>query len=204
MNPTEVLKICGTCLVPKPLDEFHKGNGKFGRNHNCKPCAKLYRRSHYKKNRDKVLRQNKAWSKAHPEQHKALVDQWTKKNRGKTRDYWERWRKKRWWSLKYGITKKDYARLAEFQGNRCAICKCTREEFGRRWQIDHDHKCCPGDRWCGKCIRGLLCMRCNMAIGLLRDSSKLFIAAMMYLEDPPTKKFPGWRVEEPNLFGGGQ
>jgi hypothetical protein len=48
--------------------------------------------------------------------------------------------------------------------------------------IDHDHACCPGRISCGKCIRGLLCNRCNRALGLLGDSIELLKKMIAYLE----------------------
>jgi Recombination endonuclease VII len=55
----------------------------------------------------------------------------------------------------------------------CAIChkKCI---SGRRLSIDHSHKT-------GK-IRGLLCTKCNTAIGLLNDNASLFELAIEYLK----------------------
>jgi hypothetical protein len=51
----------------------------------------------------------------------------------------------------------------------CARGGC--EPFGDAFpQADHDHNCCEPDptghaKSCGKCVRGLLCFRCNTALG---------------------------------------
>jgi hypothetical protein len=55
---------------------------------------------------------------------------------------------------------------------------------GQRICADHDHHCCPGQpkqraKTCGKCIRGLLCFRCNTALGyieLYRDRADVYLA----------------------------
>jgi hypothetical protein len=48
--------------------------------------------------------------------------------------------------------------------------------------VDHDHTCCSGEITCGKCVRGLLCVRCNTVLGLLRDDPEILRAAIAYLE----------------------
>lgn len=53
-------KVCATCKVDKPLEDFHKHkNGKFGRNFRCKKCAYEKRRDHWVKNRDKYVESSK-------------------------------------------------------------------------------------------------------------------------------------------------
>lgn len=56
---------------------------------------------------------------------------------------------------KYGLTPEDYARLFSEQGGVCAICH--RRQRKQRLSVDHDHET---DR-----VRGLLCTRCNRALG---------------------------------------
>ncbi|GGP31473.1 hypothetical protein GCM10010501_72640 [Streptomyces libani subsp. rufus] len=87
---------------------------------------------------------------------------------------------------RYGITAEDYEALLEAQGGACAICRepCT---TGNRLSVDHDHECCPGRRSCGKCIRGLLCTRCNPGIGYFRDNVELLRRAVAYLEGESSK-----------------
>lgn len=36
--------------------------------------------------------------------------------------------------------------------------------------VDHDHSCCPGKQSCGRCVRGLLCHLCNLAIGKTEET----------------------------------
>jgi len=80
---------------------------------------------------------------------------------------------------KYNITTEEYNSMLEAQNHTCALC--GRPEFVISYQtnnvlklaVDHDHSCCPGVRSCGKCVRGLLCMACNRAIGVIESSSSL-------------------------------
>lgn len=81
---------------------------------------------------------------------------------------------------KYGITVDEYEALLDRQGGVCAIC--GGEQLGRSLEIDHNHSCCPGDKSCGGCIRGLLCGKCNRGIGQLDDSVSMLRLAIAYLE----------------------
>lgn len=78
---------------------------------------------------------------------------------------------------KFGITEGDYDRMFDEQAGLCAICH---EPDSIKLAVDHDHACCDGDYSCGKCVRGLLCKRCNMAIGLLQDKPDIIMNAALY------------------------
>ena len=82
---------------------------------------------------------------------------------------------------KYGVTRRWYDETLENQGGKCAIC--GGDSGVRTFSIDHDHNCCPGTaESCGKCVRGLLCGRCNTAIGLLKENPETIRAALRYIE----------------------
>ncbi|SRR6266852_3596238 len=77
----------------------------------------------------------------------------------------------------YGLTIDDLLSLMERQDNLCSICKTDLKELNpKNVHIDHCH-----DSEEMK-IRGILCNKCNMALGLLNDDPKLFEACIKYLE----------------------
>lgn len=69
----------------------------------------------------------------------------------------------------YGITKEEILRLELAADGLCQICKRP-----GRLCIDHDHST--------RMVRGVLCKKCNSAIGLLGDDPKIIRAALDYLE----------------------
>lgn len=75
----------------------------------------------------------------------------------------------------YGITPEDYATQLAVQGGACAICGT--DNPSDRWDnfaVDHDHE--TGE------VRGLLCGKCNKAIGLLSDDVSRLRSAIAYLQ----------------------
>lgn len=82
--------------------------------------------------------------------------------------------------VRYGITLEQYQLMLKEQNGHCAICPATPEQVGTLC-VDHDHGCCPGEKTCGNCLRGLLCPACNTAIGLLNDDVIRIQSAAFYL-----------------------
>jgi len=80
----------------------------------------------------------------------------------------------------YGITAEDYYSMLVDQNGKCAVCESEEVNSSRvssgKLFIDHCHDT-------GK-VRGLLCSKCNHAIGLLNDDPELLHKAIAYLNKP--------------------
>ena len=117
----------------------------------------------------------------------------TKKSNEKRKDYHKRYYKvyyilrKEEYKIKsrekhlrrrYGINSDIYNSILKEQNFKCLVCDCNLKELKRNPDIDHNHK--TGE------VRGILCSNCNVAIGLLKEDTKLIKKALLYLEHNKT------------------
>lgn len=73
----------------------------------------------------------------------------------------------------YGITQAQKEEMLEAQGKVCAICGA--DSPGKtRWHTDHCHDSLK--------VRGILCVRCNTALGLAKDDPTLLRTMAAYIE----------------------
>jgi hypothetical protein len=149
----------------KPLEAFYRMKAtKDGRRPECKECFDARRRRWYEKNRDREIARVRSWQRANPDRVKA----WARKSRGK------RLKKLREIHLrnKFGLTPVEFDTLLAAQDGACALCDAP-PTSGISLHVDHDHG--TGE------IRGLLCMRCNNALGLFREDPDLLRRAARYV-----------------------
>jgi len=82
----------------------------------------------------------------------------------------------KWRNIKsmYNLTKEDFFDLFEKQDGKCALCNRVFETLTQRdLHIDHCHETNK--------IRGLLCMKCNVGLGMLGDNEEGLLKAMAYI-----------------------
>lgn len=145
----------------------------------CRECKRLHGLKYYAADPDKFRAEARARKKV------LLSDP---KARRKWLDYNRKWlaaltpekkEQRRACGRKYrfNLTPEAYAAMLEQQNGRCRICGLIFGiENSSRPRVDHDHTCCPGRRTCGKCTRGLLCLRCNNALGWYENNLDLLQA----------------------------
>ena len=138
-----------------------------GHRSDCIPCNLAAKKARTaldpQANRDRVRR----WQHQNPERYRAKQRSYAESGQ---KQIWDR---KSYLRRTYGITIADYDRMFEEQNGVCAICGEARPEE-RTLHIDHDHET--------GVIRGLLCFRCNNALGDFREEYELFQRAADYLD----------------------
>ena len=161
-------KTCRRCKEQKPITDFPMRKAKTTRKGHylrarrssyCKECESYYGTLWSKKpenlnKRRKVSRESRKRCR--------------QRNLTATREK-ERNHQRKQFLKKLGLTMTDIERMLQEQNNRCAICGVSNP-----LRVDHCHKT-------GK-VRGLLCDKCNMGIGLLQDDSNILRAAAEYIE----------------------
>ncbi len=170
-----MLKVCKKCELPKEEKSFALRSDTGRRRGVCTTCRKSpsrdpakqrkYKRDHYYRHLENNQARSRAWNQAHPEQ------------RFET-------------SLRhrFGISSKDFETLLTQQEGVCAACRLPetavdrRTRKVRRLHIDHDHET--------GVIRGLLCTRCNLAVGYLKDDPRRAEGVLSYLRESQRAPFP--------------
>ena len=126
---------------------------------------KEYSRRYRERHPDRVAASRQRWLEANPEFYK------DREAARKAQDP-EKYRT-RHFKARYGLTVERYNQMVAEQNGRCAICRSPPDKYGRLF-VDHDHR--------SGCIRGLLCWRCNVVLGQMKDDAVIFRAAAEYLE----------------------
>lgn len=161
MADQAITKICTHCKNDLPISSFGIAKGyRGGRRTQCNKCRTDLGRGRW---RTDQFRERRAARRAEN------IHEARKSDR-------ERKRKQN-----YGLSADDIARLLEQQGGGCALCK-TKKPGGRYdvFCVDHCHET-------GR-VRGLLCNRCNVALGALGDNVAGLAAALAYVSSPQEGK----------------
>ena len=176
-------KRCLYCHEVKPLSNFVRSNGNVDENtcvqclltlieeKECSRCHQIKPLSDFVKSKAKrmglVSRCKQCLSETHP--HRPYVP-------GKyPTPTPEVARSKNLFRL-YGITLVEYDAMLALQGGVCKVCGGPPYGKGGRYHVDHDHVT-------GK-IRGILCHKCNVALGMVQDKVEHLKALIAYLGEP--------------------
>lgn len=157
--PAETEKVCKACGEAHPLSDFYlRKKGGTARVTICRACHAEQRREYYYRPevRTRIAKQAKDRSELRRSQIRA-------KN-----------------LARYGLGAVEYDSMYDSQDGCCAICKKPGNRLGMGDPrntvlcVDHDHV--------DGAVRGLLCHRCNRAVGLLGDNATTLKSAIFYLE----------------------
>lgn len=88
---------------------------------------------------------------------------WNRENADRVRD--------RQYMTMYGITLDQYNGLVELQNGVCRLCGAVEK---KKLSVDHDHLT--------GVVRGLLCNKCNTAIGMLGDTAEALLRVVDYIK----------------------
>ena len=128
----------------------------------CSPCyQKIWRTENLERKREYDRIRAAKDRKKHPEEWKRRARESYKRHAEKRRIYQK--------IKSYGITEEIYRKMIADSRGLCSICKLPTKEP----TIDHDHTT--------RKVRGVLCHKCNQAIGLFQEKIENFESAIIYL-----------------------
>ena len=150
------MKTCQRCNRNLEEIEFSfVSKEKSKRRNTCKKCVSETYKEWVKRNPEKV---KETWRRASNKHHKKYSEFKNLKRR----------------ILNVGITEDEYVAMLSRQNGKCKICNVAEIDSPKhRLNIDHCHK--------SGVVRGLLCSKCNTALGLMDDDTERLKSAINYL-----------------------
>lgn len=163
-------KTCSKCGLTKLIEEFAKSTQlKSGYHAHCKECDRKRKRESDDKIRaqdpEAYLARRRGYVKTYKENHPDRVKDGDRRQMLRN---------------KWNITPEQYDEMGEKQDWKCL--GCDSKPTNKRFAVDHDHNCCPGQKSCGKCLRGLLCSNCNTLLGLAKERIETLLNLIKYIE----------------------
>lgn len=198
--PNESTKWCPHCATTKPTEEFGRNATRpDGLSFHCLECNRQRNRAFYRAKRERMGFELRTRDPSPPGfkrcagcRQVGAVDDFhrhtnTKDGRvGYCKDCRADMGRRGHLKRNYGLDEHTLAQLIADQGGVCAICQVRTAAH-----VDHDHT--------SGSVRGVLCFRCNVAIGHLQDDPYLMRRASHYLERTGTPQC--LRVlEEPGVY----
>ena len=176
-------KVCSVCKQEKTADEFNKcSKNKNGLSEKCRKCNVIAVRSFTKK----YKLNNKGFDYSKERKIRCYA---CKKIKSSFLFYKNKCARTGFNNIcktclrelhrqhDYGITPDALCALIKQQNNQCAICGTV---FTKEFHVDHCH--------ITNIVRGLLCEKCNLALGLFKDSPAILRSAISYLEQSSVKE----------------
>ncbi len=166
----------------------------------------IKRHKYYLRDREKVSEQGKQYRIEHPEEERARTKKYRRNNLEKINGYQKKYYDKNRELIRekarkytkenpakyyqstfkselknnYRLTVKEFDEMVKRQDGKCGICGGYPGSRTKRLCVDHDHKTNK--------VRGLLCKKCNSALGLLGNNIYIVNSALDYLKKWEEKK----------------
>ena len=150
-----MMRVCKRCGIKRSYVDFHiVKECRGGRRPVCKFCIREQQKKRYDSNTKFACARQRKWNAL----NKQTIRQMNLKKQ-------------------YGITLEQYNTMFIFQGGVCLVCgrpeTASRNGKVKNLSVDHNH---VTDK-----IRGLLCQKCNSALGLLEDNPVIIKSLLEYI-----------------------